>query len=206
MKIAELFRVDGQVALVTGGASGLGYACAQVLADNGTKVCILDRDAARLNEAKAQLSAVTPDVMAGQDGASMRKAAANVIDRFQRLDIAFINAGIGGGPGSSTRVATANGNIIVTTSVAALKPENFVCTAHLAAKAGAAHLVRQVALELARYNMPWRPARSSLESAEAEWRTRRCKSALPPNPMGRMATPDEIQGLALFLASSRQAT
>ena len=54
MKIAELFRVDGQIALVTGGASGIGYACAEVLADNGASVCILDRDAAKLDEAKSQ--------------------------------------------------------------------------------------------------------------------------------------------------------
>jgi NAD(P)-dependent dehydrogenase (short-subunit alcohol dehydrogenase family) len=38
MKIAELFRVDGQVALVTGGASGIGYACAEVMSDNGAAV------------------------------------------------------------------------------------------------------------------------------------------------------------------------
>jgi NAD(P)-dependent dehydrogenase (short-subunit alcohol dehydrogenase family) len=40
MKIVELFRVDGQVALVTGGASGIGYACAEVMAENGATVCI----------------------------------------------------------------------------------------------------------------------------------------------------------------------
>ena len=56
MKIADLFRVDGQIAIVTGGASGIGYACAQVLADNGAKVCIFDRDAAKLDETKARLA------------------------------------------------------------------------------------------------------------------------------------------------------
>jgi NAD(P)-dependent dehydrogenase (short-subunit alcohol dehydrogenase family) len=45
--------------------------------------------------------------------------------------------------------AQRSGSIVVTTSVAALKTENFVCTPYLAAKAGAAHLARQVALELA---------------------------------------------------------
>ena len=37
--------------------------------------------------------------------------------------------------------------------MAALKAENFIGTPYIAAKAGAAHLVRQVALELARYNI-----------------------------------------------------
>ncbi|MGA8433951.1 MAG: SDR family NAD(P)-dependent oxidoreductase, partial [Methyloceanibacter sp.] len=49
--------------------------------------------------------------------------------------------------------AQRSGSIVVTTSVAALKTENFVCTPYLAAKAGAAHLARQVALELAKYNV-----------------------------------------------------
>jgi NADP-dependent 3-hydroxy acid dehydrogenase YdfG len=52
MKTVELFRVDGQVALITGGASGIGFACAEAMADNGAAVCIFDRDAAKLEEAK----------------------------------------------------------------------------------------------------------------------------------------------------------
>ena len=103
MKIAEIFRVDGQVALVTGGASGIGFACAEVLADNGARICILDRDAAKLAEAKAKLAKTGTEVLAEEadvtSPASMREAVARVVDRFKRLDIAFINAGIGGGPG-----------------------------------------------------------------------------------------------------------
>ena len=45
------------------------------------------------------------------------------------------------------------GRIIVTTSIAALKTEAVVGAPYMAAKAGAAHLVRQAALELARYNI-----------------------------------------------------
>ena len=249
MKIADLFRVDGQIAIVTGGASGIGYACAQVLADNGAKVCIFDRDAAKLDEAKARLAATSPDVMTEQvdvtDRASMHKAVAQVVGRFRRLDIAFINAGIGGGPGFldmggnrnpagaiehlddkfwhghvtgnltsvfislqsivPTMRAQQSGSIIVTTSVAALKPENFVCTAYLAAKAGAAHLVRQVALELARYNIrvnamapgSFLTGIGGGRMADPEVQKRFAGA----NPLGRMATPDEIEGLALFLAS-----
>ncbi len=254
MKISELFRIDGQVALVTGGASGIGYACAEVLADNGAKVCILDRDTARLRAASERLTAasapgVAQQVMAQQADvtnlASMQQAVADVIDRFGRLDIAFINAGIGGGPGfldmdgkrnpagavenlddkfwyghitgnlgsvfvslksvvPSMRVRR-SGSIIVTTSVAALKPENFVCTAYLAAKAGAAHLVRQVALELARYNVrvnaiapgSFLTGIGGGRMADPEVQKRFAAA----NPERRMAMPDEIQGLALFLAS-----
>jgi NAD(P)-dependent dehydrogenase (short-subunit alcohol dehydrogenase family) len=249
MKIAELFRIDGQTALITGGASGIGYACAEVLADNGANVCILDRDAPKLAEANARLLARSPNVIAKQadvtDATAMRETVASVVDTFGRLDIAFLNAGIGGGPGfldmrgrrnsdgavenlddkfwyghvngNLTSVfvslqavvpvmrAQNSGSIVVTTSVAALKAENFVCTAYLAAKAGAAHLVRQVALELARHNVRVNAiAPGAFLTGIAGGRM-----AVPEvqqrfaaaNPMGRMATPDDIQGLALFLAS-----
>ena len=249
MKIAELFRIDGQVALVTGGASGIGHACAEVLADNGAKVCILDRDAGKLQEARERLTLRSPDVIALQadvtDLTAMQQAVANVSDRFGRLDITFINAGIGGGPGFLDMGGTRNpagaveslddkfwyghvtgnlssvfislksvvpvmraqrsGSIIVTTSVAALKTENFVCTAYLTAKAGAAHLVRQVALELARYNVRVNAmAPGSFLTGIGGGRMadpQVQKRFAAANPMGRMATPDEIQGLALFLAS-----
>jgi NAD(P)-dependent dehydrogenase (short-subunit alcohol dehydrogenase family) len=39
------FRVDGQLALVTGAASGIGLACAQLLSEAGARVVLLDRDA-----------------------------------------------------------------------------------------------------------------------------------------------------------------
>jgi NAD(P)-dependent dehydrogenase (short-subunit alcohol dehydrogenase family) len=249
MKIGELFRVDGQVALVTGGASGIGYACAEVLADNGAKICILDRDAAKLAEAKARLAKKAVDLMVEEVDVthldSMRQTLGHVVDRFKRLDIAFINAGIGGGPGfldmggnrnpagavenlddkfwyghvtgNLTSVfvslksivpvmrAQQSGSIIVTTSVAALKAENFVCTAYLAAKAGAAHLVHQVALELARYNIRVNAiAPGSFLTGIGGGRMadpQVQKRFAAANPLGRMATPDEIAGLALFLAS-----
>jgi len=249
MKIAELFRIDGQVALVTGGASGIGYACAQVLADNGAKVCILDRDEAKLRDAQERLAASSADILAQAadvtDLQSTQKAVAHVVQHFGRLDIAFLNAGIGGGPGFLDMTGRRNpagavenledrfwyghidgnlssvfislksvvpvmrsqrsGSIIVTTSVAALKAENFVCTAYLAAKAGAAHLVRQVALELARYNIRVNaiaPGAFLTDISGGRMANPAVqKRFAAANPAGRIAMPDEIQGLALFLAS-----
>ena len=79
--------------------------------------------------------------------------------------------------------AQQSGSIIVTTSVAALKPENFVCTAYLAAKAGAAHLVRQVALELARYNIrvnAMAPGSFLTGIGGGRMADPRCRNDLPP--------------------------
>jgi NAD(P)-dependent dehydrogenase (short-subunit alcohol dehydrogenase family) len=97
------------------------------------------------------------------------------------------------------------GRIVVTTSVAAIKAENFVGTPYLAAKAGAAHLVRQVSLELARHNIRVNSiAPGSFVTGIGNGRMHdpvvqaRFSNA---NPMHRMARPDEIKGLALFLAS-----
>ena len=103
MKIAELFRVDGQVAMVTGGASGIGYACAEVWPTTAQQSASLIAMLPSSTKRKQGLPRASPDVMTEQvdvtDRASMRKAVAHVVDRFKRLDIAFINAGIGGGPG-----------------------------------------------------------------------------------------------------------
>src|ERR1700722_18596302 len=197
MKISELFSIEGRVALVTGAASGIGYACAEVLAENGAKVCLVDRDREKLRQAEERMAARAGDILAlaadTHEMEQMERAVATTIERFGRLDIAFINAGIGGGPGSLDMAGRRNpagaienledrvwydhiannltsvfvslkcivppmraqrsGSIVVTTSVAALKVENFVCTPYLVAKAGAAHLMHQVALELARYNV-----------------------------------------------------
>lgn len=249
MRIAELFNVEGRTALVTGGASGIGFACAEVLVENGAKVCLVDRAADGLARAEEQLVALGGEVVTAVADVTREDdttaAVSRALERFGRLDIAFINAGIGGGPGfldvtgkrnpagavealddaiwrghiegnlSSVLVslkavvppmrAQGSGSIIVTTSVAAWKVENFVCTGYIAAKAGAAHLVRQVALELARFNIRVNAiAPGSFITGIGGGRMaqpevqRRFAAA---NPMGRMAQPDEIKGLALFLAS-----
>jgi NAD(P)-dependent dehydrogenase (short-subunit alcohol dehydrogenase family) len=249
MKISELFSVEGRIGLVTGAASGIGYACAEVLAENGAHVCLVDRDADKLSQAEARLAGVSKHVMAqtadAGDLAQMQESVRSTIARFGRLDIAFINAGIGGGPGFLDMAGSRNpegavehlddrfwyghidgnltsvfvslksivppmraqrsGSIVITTSVAALKAENFVCTPYLVAKAGAAHLMHQVALELARYNVRINAmAPGAFLTGIGGGRMAHPdvqKRFVAANPMGRMARPDEIKGLALFLAS-----
>jgi NAD(P)-dependent dehydrogenase (short-subunit alcohol dehydrogenase family) len=103
----ELFDVRGQVALVTGGASGLGYAFSSVLADAGANVVVADVDAEGLKSAVDALSAdgnpvsgITLDV---SDAAAVRAAVDGIVEQHGRIDIAFANAGIG--RGHSPRVA-----------------------------------------------------------------------------------------------------
>ncbi|MEO3385039.1 glucose 1-dehydrogenase [Mesorhizobium sp. CAU 1741] len=85
---------DGKVALVTGGASGIGWATAQMLCDHGARVMIADRDGDRARQRAAELgtghSAVAADVSSKTDVAAMLDAC---VMHFGRLDVLVNNAG-----------------------------------------------------------------------------------------------------------------
>jgi NAD(P)-dependent dehydrogenase (short-subunit alcohol dehydrogenase family) len=104
--VDDLFSVRGQVALVTGGASGLGYAFSSILADAGAHVVIADLDADGMKSAVAALSAggatVSDIQLDVSDAAAVRSAVDGIAEEHGRLDIAFANAGIG--RGSSPKV------------------------------------------------------------------------------------------------------
>ena len=90
--------LDGKVALVTGGASGIGQATAVVMAREGARVAVADRaeaDAAAtvalINAAGGQAIAIGGDVTREADVAAM---VARTVSAFGRIDCAFNNAGI----------------------------------------------------------------------------------------------------------------
>src|SRR5215470_3570969 len=78
VKQQDLFNVNGHVALVTGAASGLGLAFAEVMAENGARVVLADVDVAGLERATARLTsagcAVEPAVVDIGDHAALRAA------------------------------------------------------------------------------------------------------------------------------------
>ncbi|HYP43945.1 MAG TPA: SDR family oxidoreductase [Propionibacteriaceae bacterium] len=80
---------EGLVAVVSGGASGIGAAIAARLAAGGAQVAALDLEPGSV---AADLLAVAADVA---DDASVRSATAQVMEHFGRLDIVINNAGIG---------------------------------------------------------------------------------------------------------------
>jgi NAD(P)-dependent dehydrogenase (short-subunit alcohol dehydrogenase family) len=93
-------KVDlaGQVAIVTGGAAGIGRAIVSVLAENGARVVVVDIDADRALRTSEEISAggascfdIVADV---SDSAQMAKATEEVLRRFGRIDILINNAGI----------------------------------------------------------------------------------------------------------------
>jgi NAD(P)-dependent dehydrogenase (short-subunit alcohol dehydrogenase family) len=97
--LEDLFDVRGKAALVTGGASGLGYAFASILADCGAAVTIADWDEARLERAVASLAASSGSAVTGErldvtDAPAVRGCVDAIVARLGTIDIVFANAGV----------------------------------------------------------------------------------------------------------------
>ena len=99
-------QVSGKVALITGGASGIGAACAELLAREGAKVAVSDIDDLRGPELVARIKKAGGEAMyLHQDVTSEEQwieVVAEVVARYGRLDILVSNAGIGIGVPSIT--------------------------------------------------------------------------------------------------------
>jgi 2-dehydro-3-deoxy-L-rhamnonate dehydrogenase (NAD+) len=88
-----------RVAIITGGARGIGFAIAERLLQSGAHVCLWDVDALALDAAKAELAALGRVYTATVDITSMASvdaAAASTIGAFGKIDILVNNAGIAG--------------------------------------------------------------------------------------------------------------
>ena len=253
MKISELFKVEGYGVVVTGGASGLGLAYAEALAENGARVTLLDIDPRRIEEETARLRglgwAVRGEVVDVTDHEGLDRAIDAAATAYGRLDVVFANAGVDPGPGflgawvgaqrprnpegslerysdarwgrvidinlngvfATLRAATRHmkpqrsGRLIVTTSLASTKCEAAIGAAYMAAKAGAAHLVGNVALELAAYNITVNaiaPGFFITNIGGGHAKDPAVQAAMSRTiPMHRVGFGEDIKGLALFLAS-----
>ena len=90
----QAFDLSGQVALITGGASGLGLAVAELFADRGAHLVLLD-----LSENVHAVAQRLPGEHLGvacnvADVAQLGAAVARAVERFSRLDILVNNAGV----------------------------------------------------------------------------------------------------------------
>ncbi|MES2888873.1 MAG: SDR family NAD(P)-dependent oxidoreductase [Pseudomonadota bacterium] len=84
-------EVEGAVALVTGGAQGLGLAIARRLADDGATVVVADRNPQALAALAEGLEGVSMDVT---DPEQVRTVVAGIVERHGRVDILVNNAGV----------------------------------------------------------------------------------------------------------------
>src|SRR5260370_17314062 len=116
------------VAVITGGASGIGLAAAMRFAQLGMKVCIADLGADRLKEAATKLASVAPGgadsiMTAAADVSRFDEVAgleAMVQKRFGGTDILMNNAGIG--PDSTTFGPLENWHRILPLTLSAVTP------------------------------------------------------------------------------------
>ena len=98
----ERFQLSGRVALVTGGARGIGFATARALLARGASVTIVDLDPDAVARAAAELhdSRALGLVADVTDRGAMQRVVAETAERFGGLDVVVANAGI------ASRVAT----------------------------------------------------------------------------------------------------
>ncbi|MCR2800202.1 SDR family oxidoreductase [Microbacterium sp. zg-Y818] len=221
--------LDGLVAIVTGGASGIGAAIAARLHANGARIAILDRDPSGADERFAAFSA---DV---SDRASVDRAVAAVAERFGRIDIVVNNAGIGA-VGDITandddewaRVLSVNVTGIARVMSAALpwlrrSPAAAVCnTASIASTAGlpqralysaskgaVSALTRAMAADHLREGI--RVNAVNPGTADTPWVERLLGQAADPQaeraalearqPHGRLVSPEEVAAAVAYLVS-----
>jgi NAD(P)-dependent dehydrogenase (short-subunit alcohol dehydrogenase family) len=93
------FRLDGQVAVVTGASKGIGWDLAKALADAGASVAVAARDLDALEELAAEIRADGGEAMAVKldvrDVGQIGSAFEQVRERLGSLDVLVNNAGLG---------------------------------------------------------------------------------------------------------------
>jgi NAD(P)-dependent dehydrogenase (short-subunit alcohol dehydrogenase family) len=224
------FSLAGKVAVVTGGASGIGRAIVEAYAAKGATVVIADRavDAAEpLVEAGVAAAAIACDVT---DAESVARLVDDVVSRFQRIDILVNSAGLAilGTPEELSRsswdttiavnltgaftmaqhvgrvmLAQESGTIISLASQAATValPGH---VAYCASKFGLVGLTKVLALEWAGRGITANTISPTvvLTALGREFWDNPAGEALKAQiPTGRFALPEEIAAAAVFLAS-----
>ncbi len=225
-------RLENKVAIITGGASGIGAATAVKFAEEGAKVVIWD-----LNEAKGQeLAKQIGGTFAKVNSANYQEietAGKAVYDQFGRIDILINNAGITRDstlkkmtPELWQQVIDVNltgvfyctkiiseymllnnyGRIISASSVVGIYG-NFGQTNYVATKAGIIGMTKTLARELGRKGITVNAVAPGFIATEMV-------AAMPENvidsmkakvPIGRLGKPEEIASIYAYLASDEAA-
>jgi len=102
-----VFNLSGRVAVITGGARGIGLACGRALVRRGASVALIDLDGREVAEAAARLGTgsaigLQADVT---DAAAISRAIAAAGERFGGVDVVVANAGIAPRPAPVRRMA-----------------------------------------------------------------------------------------------------
>lgn len=223
-------RLAGRVAMITGGASGIGLGVARRYVAEGARVVLGDRNAASIEAVTGEFGdAAATLIMDVTDETAVEALAERAVQRFGRLDIAVNCAGLGtfapitemaesqwdtvidiclkGVFFSTKHAATrmeAGGSIVNIASINAVQPAEGM-SAYCAAKAGVVMLTRVAALELGPRGIRVNAIAPGLvDTPLTQFQRDRAplrEAFLREIPMGRVGTPEDIAGAALFLAS-----
>lgn len=224
------FDMDGRVAIVTGGAGGIGRAIARRLADSGARVALWDRDARGLEEAAGEVDGCETIAVNVSDEASVDAAMTATIARLGRLDILINGAGVMGpsvplermGYDDWRRTIAINldgvflcsraaierlrsspfGRIVNISSIAG-KEGNANMVAYSAAKAGVIALTKSLGKELAKSRVRVHCiAPGVIETPlNRQIPSEVLDAVIAKIPMGRCGYPQEVAALAIWLCS-----
>jgi len=226
-----MIELNGKIAIITGGAGGIGAAAAEIFSQAGAQVVIVDLDAERGNALAERLGArfFKCDVSSSEE-------VRGVLSNFDRIDVIYNNAGVylPGRDGRITDIDEAvwekvlainlrsvflfckygiplmmkHGGSIVNTASSAGMIGIPGCDAYTATKGAIVQLTKSLAAEYGRYNIrtncisPAAIMTPMVRQSNLDDDTFDAESFLKlRTPLRRYGTPEEIANVALFLAS-----
>ncbi|MFB4303100.1 glucose 1-dehydrogenase [Actinomadura sp. NTSP31] len=222
-------RVDGKIALISGGARGIGAASARALVAEGAKVVlgdILDEEGkAVADELGDAARYVHLDVTSPEDWTA---AVETTLREFGGLNVLFNNAGIANGASinrfslekwqkiidinltgpflgiraaTDALIAAGGGSIINTSSIEGLRGTSWA-HGYVASKWGLRGLTKSVAMELAPHGVRVNSLHPGLIRTPL---TDGIPDDMIPVPLGRPGLPEDVASFVLFLASEESS-
>jgi NAD(P)-dependent dehydrogenase (short-subunit alcohol dehydrogenase family) len=226
-------ELAGKVAIVTGGAGGLGRGTVEVFAEEGAQVVVADVDPAAGEALAKELGpavAFTQTDVGEPD--QIQTAVDFAVERFGGLHVMVNNAGIGGsfsrfldddfadfdrvmavnvlgvmvGSQRAARHMKANGGgvILNTTSIGGINAGAGV-TAYRASKAAVIHFTRSIAIELARYDIRVNCVAPAHIPTGINADLDQAAIVRAMQPLQRVGSPRDVGNAMLYLASDRAA-
>lgn len=220
----------GKIAIITGGASGVGKATAELLASRGARVAVVDRNAEAVNALGRDILARTCDIL---DVEAVNGCVAKILASWGRIDCLVNNAGaeytgsaLDTAPADWDRVMSVNvtgtlnlsqavlptmiaqksGAIVNVSSISGLLGWP-LSAAYCTAKGGVAQLTRQLAVDYGPHGIrvnavaPGTTLTPMIERLFAEMAEGARAEIADRHPLGRFADPGEIAKAIAFLGS-----